>query len=94
MTHPEFRIHSEKSIYNSFQIEGNMIAVTILLSILNQMKFNLVQNQKENGHCDYFPVNLGELEIEFYECAIGITKAEKSSDLVCTREQLNAPETE
>ena len=35
-----------------------MIAVTVFLSTLNQMEFNLVQNRKENSHHDYIPLNL------------------------------------
>ena len=41
-----------------FQIELNMIAVTIFLTILNKMKFHLVQNQKENCHPDHISLNL------------------------------------
>ena len=33
-----------------FQIEWNMIVVTVFLSILNQIEFHLVQVQKENCH--------------------------------------------
>jgi len=35
-----------------------MIVVTVFLSILNQMEFQLVQNRKENCHHDYIPLNV------------------------------------
>ena len=35
-----------------------MIVVTVFLSILNQMKFHLVQNRKENCHHDHIPFNV------------------------------------
>ena len=35
-----------------------MIMVTVLLSILNQMEFHLVQNRKENCHYDHIPFNV------------------------------------
>ena len=41
-------LHWEIYISISFQIEWDMIVVTVLLSILNQMEFHLVQNRKEN----------------------------------------------
>ena len=34
-----------------------MIVVTVFLSILNQMEFHSVQNQKENCHHDLIPFN-------------------------------------
>ena len=52
------------SIY--FQIEWDMIEVTVFLRILNQMEFNLVQNRKENCHHDHIPFNLkGNANIVF-----------------------------
>ena len=42
----------------SFHIEWDMIVVTVLLSIFNQMEFDLVQNRKENCHHDHIPFNL------------------------------------
>ena len=39
-------------------IEWDMIVVTVFLSILNQMEFNLVQNRKENCNHDHIPFNL------------------------------------
>ena len=35
-----------------------MIVVTLILSILNQIDFHLVQNQKQNCHHDHIPFNL------------------------------------
>ena len=35
-----------------------MIVVTVFLSILNQMEFHLVQNQKENCNHDHIPFNV------------------------------------
>ena len=51
-------VHWENYISNSFHIEWDMIMVTVFLSILNQMDFHVVQNQKENCHHDRIPFNL------------------------------------
>ena len=40
--------HTEKYISDFFQIERNMIVETVFLLIMNQIKFQLVRNQKEN----------------------------------------------
>ena len=48
----------EVKTYNSLQIEKNMIVVTVFLLIMNQIKFHLVHNQKENCHYDHIPLNL------------------------------------
>ena len=40
-------LHWENYISISFHIEWDMIVVAVFLSILNQMEFHLVQNQKE-----------------------------------------------
>ena len=43
-----------------------MIVVTVFLSILNQMEFHLVQNQKEICHHDHIPFNVkGNRILEF-----------------------------
>jgi len=43
--------YTEKNYISiSFQIEWDMIMVTVFLSILNQIEFHLVQNRKENCH--------------------------------------------
>ena len=47
----------ENYISISFQIEWDMIVITVFLSILNQMEFSLVQNRKENCHHDHMPFN-------------------------------------
>ena len=39
-----------------------MIVVTVFLLIMNQPKFHLVHNQKENYHYDHIPLNLIENE--------------------------------
>ena len=39
-----------------FQIEWNMILVTVLLSVLNQMKLHLVQNRRETCHHDHISI--------------------------------------
>ena len=55
------------SIY--FQIEWDMIVVTVYLSFLNQMDFHLVQNWKENCHHDHIPFNMkGNGNIYFFQC--------------------------
>ena len=48
----------ENYIPNSFQIEWDMMVVTVFLSILNQIEFHLNQNRKENCHYDHIPYNL------------------------------------
>ena len=48
----------ENLISISFQIEWDMIVVTVFLSILNQLDFHLVQNIKENCHHDYILFNM------------------------------------
>ena len=50
--------HWENYISISFHIQWDMIVVTVFLSILNQMEFPLVQNEKENSHHDHIPSNL------------------------------------
>ena len=45
-------------VYISFQIEWDMIVMTVFLSILNQGEFNLVQNRKKNCHDNHIPFNL------------------------------------
>ena len=42
----------------SFQIEWDMVVMTVFHSILNQMKFHLIQNRKENCHHDHIPFNM------------------------------------
>ena len=42
----------------SFQIEWDMVMVTVFLSILNQMEIHLVQNRKEHCHHDHIPFNV------------------------------------
>ena len=64
------RVHWENYISISFQIEWDMIMVTVFLSILNQMNFHLVQNRKENCHHDHISFNLkGNGNIVFSVCA-------------------------
>jgi len=46
------RVWWENYISFFFQIEKDTIVVTVFLSILIQMEFHLVQNQKENCHHD------------------------------------------
>ena len=52
------RVHWENYISNSFQIERDMIVVTVFLLILNQIVIHLVQNRKKNCHYDYIPFKL------------------------------------
>ena len=51
-------MHRENFISISLHIEWNMIVVTVFLSILNRMEIHLVQNRKENCHCDHIPFNV------------------------------------
>ena len=67
--------HLKNYISNSFQIEWDMILLTVFLSILNQMEFHLIQNQKENSYHDHFPFNLkGNGNIVFSVCSYQIFK--------------------
>ena len=50
-----WKVHYKNSYSISFQIEWDMIVVTVILSILNQMGFYLVQNRKKNCHHDDIP---------------------------------------
>ena len=52
------KLNWENYIFICFHIEWDMIVVTVFLSILNQMEFNLVQNRKENCHRDHIPFNV------------------------------------
>ena len=59
-------IHWENYNSISFQIEWDMIVMTVFLSILNQMEFHLVQNRKENCPHNHIPSNLkGNVNIVF-----------------------------
>ena len=57
--HPYF-LHSEEYIFISFQIEWNIIVITVFFLILIQMEFHLVQMQKENYHYDHIPLHFKE----------------------------------
>jgi len=62
-------LHWENYISISFQIEWDMIVVTVYHSILNQMELHLVQNRKENCHHDHIPYNVkGNGNIVFSVC--------------------------
>ena len=55
--------------YISFQIEWDMVVLTVFLLILNQMEFHFVQNRKENYHHDRTPFDLkGNGNIVFSVC--------------------------
>ena len=51
-------VHWKNCVSISSQIKWDMIVVTIFLSILNQIEFNLVQNRKENCHHDHIPFDV------------------------------------
>ena len=51
-------MHCENYVFISFQIEWDMIVMTVFLSVMNQMGFHLVQNRKENCPHDHIPFNL------------------------------------
>ena len=51
-------LHRENYISISFHVDWDMIVVTVFLSILNQMKFRSVWNQKENHPHDHIPFNV------------------------------------
>ena len=55
---PAVFLHWENYVSISFNIEWDMIVVTVYLSILNQMELRLVQNRKENCHHDHIPFNV------------------------------------
>ena len=72
----EWRLHWENLISISFQIEWDIIVVTVFLSILNQMEIHLVQNCKENCHHNHIPLNLkGNWNQVFSVCFAGAGKA-------------------
>ena len=48
----------KKLYFLFFQIEWDMIVVTVFLPILNQMEFHLVENRQENCHHDHIPFSL------------------------------------
>ena len=53
---------NRKQISDSFQIEGNVVVVTVLIWIMNQMEFRSVDNQKENCHHDHIDILIQEYE--------------------------------
>ena len=56
---PAWKSYTEKtSIPFPFIFNGELIVVTVFLSILNQMELHLVQNRKENCHHDHFRLNM------------------------------------
>ena len=50
-------LHSENEISVSFQIEMNMIVVTVFLLIMNPTDFRLVHKQKEYSDYDHIHLN-------------------------------------
>ena len=56
--------HEEEQFSHSFQIEWNMIVVTVFLLIMSQKGIHLVQNRTENSPYDHVPFNL-ELKSAF-----------------------------
>ena len=47
------KIYTEKTISDSFQMEWDMIVVTVFLSILNQMELHLVQKiERKTVQCE------------------------------------------
>ena len=50
-------VHTQKQISDHAQIERNAIVVTVFLLIIDQTKFRLAHNQKENCHNDQIPIN-------------------------------------
>ena len=71
-------MHWENSYSIFFQIEWDMVVVTVFLSILNKMDFHLVQNPKENCPHDLIPCNSKGNGIQvFSACNSGNAKGEK-----------------
>ena len=64
-------LRTEKtSFIFSFQIEWDMIVVTVFLSILNKMEFHMVQNRKENCHHDRIQISVkGNGNLVFSVCS-------------------------
>ena len=63
------RYHWENYVSISFQIEWDMIVVTVFIVILNQMELHLVQNRNENCHHNHIPFNVtgnGNLAFSVY----------------------------
>ena len=60
-----------------------MILVTVTLAILNQMDFNLVQNQLENCHHDHIPFNVkgsGNIVFSVHQQLIAATRCSIASN--------------
>ena len=71
-------VHWENYILISFQIEWDMVVVTVFLLTLSQMEFHLVQNRKENCHHDHIPFNVkGNGNIVFSVLEVGYKKKNK-----------------
>ena len=66
-------LHWEYLYCISFQIEWDMIMVTVFLSILNQMDIHLVQNRKENSHHDHTTFKSKGIGIEVFSVWRAIT---------------------
>ena len=70
-------LHWENYVSISFHTEWDIIVVTVFLSILNQMGFHLVKNQKENCHHDHIPFSVkGNGNIVF---SVHVTKRDHSN---------------
>ena len=56
---------SEKSIYDSFQIESNMIVVIVFLLIMYKMEYRSVHNQKKTDATIQFERNQQYISLSF-----------------------------
>ena len=58
--HSEFKVHSEKFLSDSFQIEWNMIVVIVFLLITNLTEFSLAYKQKGKLSLRSYSFNMKE----------------------------------
>ena len=53
-----YALHTEKSLWDLFKIEDNMIVVLVFLLIMNLIEFRMAYNQKEIFRYDHIAFNL------------------------------------
>ena len=64
----EWLVTEKNYISISFQIEWDMIVVTVFLLILNQMEFHLVQNRRKTVTTIISHSMWKEMEMQFSQC--------------------------
>ena len=64
----EGTLHGENFISISFHIEWDMIVVTVILSLLNQMELHLIQNRKGKLSSRSYPIQCERKWKQFSQC--------------------------